>query len=89
MAELPDVAWDALSHTSRGVVEPSRHAVLSRWREVVVHHGDLGLGTVPVPPGLVAAWLPRELPRLAERSDPAALLAWVIGRGDPPELAPW
>jgi maleylpyruvate isomerase len=89
MRELPDAAWNAPSRTARGVVEPSRDAVLSRWREVVVHHGDLGLGPVPIPPGLVAAWLPRELPRLAERTDPAALLAWVIGRAEPPKLAPW
>jgi len=89
MRELPDAAWNAPSRTARGVVEPSRDAVLSRWREVVVHHGDLGLRPVPIPPGLVAAWLPRELPRLAERTDPAALLAWVIGRAEPPKLAPW
>ena len=56
--ELPAAAWDAPSRTSRGVVEPSRDAVLSRWREVVVHHGDLGLGPVPLPLDLVAAWLP-------------------------------
>jgi maleylpyruvate isomerase len=89
MADLPAAAWDAPSRTSRGVVEASRDAVLSRWREVVVHHGDLGLAPVPIPPALVGAWLPRELPRLAERTDPALLLAWIIGRGDPPELAPW
>jgi maleylpyruvate isomerase len=89
MADLPAAAWDAPSRTSRGVVESSRDAVLSRWREVVVHHGDLGLAPVPLPPALVDAWLPRELPRLAERSDPAELLAWIIGRGDPPGLAPW
>jgi maleylpyruvate isomerase len=89
MADLPAAAWDAPSRTSRGVVESSRDAVLSRWREVVVHHGDLGLAPVPLPPALVDIWLPRELPRLAERCDPAGLLAWIIGRGDPPELAPW
>jgi maleylpyruvate isomerase len=89
MAGLSAAAWDAPSRTSRGVVEDSRDAVLSRWREVVVHHGDLGLGPVPLPPALVDVWLPRELPRLAERSDPAALLSWVIGRGEPPVLAPW
>jgi maleylpyruvate isomerase len=89
MAELPLAAWDAPSRTSRGVVEDSRDAALSRWREVVVHHGDMGLGPVAFPPALVDVWLPRELPRLAERSDPAELLAWVIGRGDPPVLAPW
>jgi maleylpyruvate isomerase len=89
MDELPAAAWDAPSRTSRGVVEPSRDAVLSRWREVVVHHGDLGLGPEPLPLDLVAAWLPRELPRLTERTDPAELLAWIIGRGDAPALAPW
>jgi maleylpyruvate isomerase len=89
IADLPAAAWDAPSRTSRGVVESSRDAVLSRWREVVVHHGDLGLAPVPLPAALVEVWLPRELPRLAERSDPAELLSWIIGRGDPPELAPW
>ena len=49
MSDLSPAAWDALSRTSRGVVETSRDAVLSRWREVVVHHGDLGLGPVPLP----------------------------------------
>jgi maleylpyruvate isomerase len=86
---LPEAAWDAPSRTSRGVVESSRDALLSRWREVVVHHGDLGLGPVPLPPDLVGAWLPRELERLAERTDPARLLAWIVGRGDPPDLAAW
>jgi maleylpyruvate isomerase len=89
MASLPDEAWDAPSRTSRGVVEPSRDAVFSRWREVAVHHGDLGVGPVPLPPALVESWLDRELPRLGERTDPAELLAWVIGRGSAPELAPW
>jgi maleylpyruvate isomerase len=93
MAALPDAAWDAPSRTSRGVVESSRDVVLSRWREVVVHHADLDLAPVPLPlplpAELVDAWLPRELPRLAERTDPARLLAWIVGRGDPPDLAAW
>lgn len=89
MAGLPTEAWDAPSRTSRGVVESSRDTILARWREVVVHHGDLGLAPVPLPPELVAAWLPRELARLAERTDPGRLLSWIIGRGDPPVLAAW
>jgi maleylpyruvate isomerase len=89
MAELPAAAWDAPSRTSRGVVESSRDAVLSRWREVVVHHQDLGLAPVPLPAALVEAWLPRELPRLADRTDPVALLTWIIGRGPAPALNPW
>jgi maleylpyruvate isomerase len=87
--ELPALAWDARSRTSRGVVEDSRDCVFSRWREVVVHHGDLGLGAVTFPPALVETWLPRELPGLGKRTDPARLLAWVLGRGEAPELAPW
>jgi maleylpyruvate isomerase len=89
IAELPEAAWDAPSRTSRGVVEDSRDCVFSRWREVVVHHSDLGLALVPLPAPLVDEWLARELPRLGERTDPAELLAWVIGRGGPPELTPW
>jgi maleylpyruvate isomerase len=89
MASLPAKAWDALSRTSRGVVEPATEVVFSRWREVVVHHGDLGLGHVPLPAGIVEVWLPRELPGLAERTDPAELLAWVLGRGPAPALRGW
>jgi maleylpyruvate isomerase len=89
MAALPASAWDAPSRTSRGVVEDSRHCVFSRWREVVVHHGDLGLRPVPWPDALVQEWLARELPRLGDRTDSAQLLAWVIGRGVAPELTAW
>ena len=89
VTELPNPAWDAPSRTSRGVIEDSRAVVFSRWREVVVHHRDLGLGAVPFPEDLLAAWLPNELARLAERTDPGALLAWVLGRGPAPELGPW
>ena len=71
------------------MVESSRDCVFARWREVVVHHGDLGLGAVPLPPALVEVWLARELPALAGRTDPGQLLAWIIGRGGPPVLAAW
>jgi maleylpyruvate isomerase len=89
MHELPDAAWDAPSRTARGVVEPSTEVVFSRWREVVVHHGDLGLGPVPIPQGIVEIWLPRELPLLVGRADGPALMAWVLGRGPAPELRSW
>jgi len=91
MAGLPPSAWDGRSRTARGVEETSRDAVFSRWREVAVHRGDLGLhpGPVSLPPDLVEAWLPQELARLSTRTDPAALLTWILGRGPAPELAPW
>jgi maleylpyruvate isomerase len=91
MAELPEADWDARSRTSMGLVESSRDAVFARWREVVVHHGDLGpgYGGLVLPVDLVDAWLPRELPHLGSRTDATALLTWIIGRGEPPELAPW
>jgi maleylpyruvate isomerase len=89
ISELPDEAWDAPSRTSRGVIEDSRDCVFSRWREVAVHHGDLGFGVVPLPAPLVEEWLARELPRLSQRTDPAQLLAWVIGRGAAPALSAW
>jgi maleylpyruvate isomerase len=91
MDSLPPVAWDAPSRTSRGVVESSRQVVFSRWREVAVHRGDLGLvaGPVPLPPALVEAWLPDELAALAGRCDPGDLLQWIIGRGAAPALPPW
>jgi maleylpyruvate isomerase len=91
IADLPLPAWDALSRTSRGVLETSRHVVFSRWREVAVHRGDLGLhpGPVPLPPELVDAWLPTELAALPGRCDPAELLAWILGRGPSPDLPPW
>ncbi len=91
MAGLSLSAWDGRSRTARGVEESSRDAVFSRWREVAVHRGDLGLhpGPVPLPPELVEAWLPQELARSSTRTDPAALLTWILGRGPAPELAPW
>lgn len=89
LATLPDDAWEAPSRTARGIVEPSREAVFSRWREVVVHHGDLGLRPVPLPTGIVDVWLPRELPLLEQRTDQAELLTWLLGRGPAPTLRPW
>jgi maleylpyruvate isomerase len=88
---LPPHLWDAHSITSRGVEEDSRAVVFSRWREVAVHHADLGLTETPppLPDALVTEWLPLELAHLPNRGDPAALLAWVIGRGPAPEIDAW
>ena len=56
-----------------------------------MHHVDLGLGYTPAdwPAELVDQWLPDALAGLPARTDPGALLAWVLGRGPAPELQPW
>jgi maleylpyruvate isomerase len=69
-----------------------------RLREVEVHHVDLGLGYQPRDwPAEYVRWeLPvvlAQLPdRLREPNDSRRLLAWLIGRAEPPsgiELDPW
>jgi maleylpyruvate isomerase len=66
-----------------------------RWREVEVHHADLGLDFGPA--DWTAAYVDTELPRslagLPARlslDDRRTLLAWLMGRaGDAPPLPPW
>lgn len=89
--EVPDDAWDRLSRAVGGALRPATAVVFSRWRESVVHHTDLGLGYLPSqwPPLMVERWLPDALAGLAHRADPAELLAWAVGRGPVPDLAPW
>lgn len=88
---LPASAWEQPSRDVTGAERPARTMVLSRWKEVEVHHADLGLGYTPQdwPRELLDAWLPRELERLAVRSDLHQLLAWLSGRGPAPTLAAW
>ena len=90
-ATMPEQAWDNLVRGSRGNVYPARFVAFTRWREVEVHHVDLGLGRTfdDVPAALVDRWLPTELARLGERVAPARLLAWVLGREPAPDLGPW
>jgi maleylpyruvate isomerase len=76
-----------------------------RWREVEIHHVDLGLtyGIDDWPDAYVDAELDRALPSLDARLpararvdvaslDRRRLLAWLVGRSDEPDLpalAPW
>jgi maleylpyruvate isomerase len=64
---------------------------LGRWREVELHHVDLGLGYTPAdwPDEFVHLVLPEMIDGLARRADHRALLAWLSGRGRVPELGPW
>jgi maleylpyruvate isomerase len=90
-------AWDGWG-LSRGQPWPCRDVPFFRWREVEVHHVDLGMGydVVDWPDGYVAAELPIALSALPLRiTDPSArglLLGWLLGRNEQPqsiELQPW
>ncbi|MDP9239053.1 MAG: maleylpyruvate isomerase N-terminal domain-containing protein [Actinomycetota bacterium] len=40
---MPDAAWDRLSRSVSGNLQPVHRVAYSRWREVEVHHVDLDL----------------------------------------------
>lgn len=91
LAAFPAVGWDRLSRSAGGELIPARAVVFARWREVAVHHVDLGLGYAPRdwPEDLVRLWLPRAQEQFLPTADPRDLLAWLVGRGPAPGLAPW
>jgi maleylpyruvate isomerase len=90
-SQMPAEAWSRLTRGVGGGLSPAYAVVFSRWREVEVHHVDLGLGYEPDrwPARLVEIWLPDVVEGLPGRADPRALLAWSVGRGAAPELADW
>jgi maleylpyruvate isomerase len=88
--DLNDDLWDREGLVAAGP-RTMAEFVFRRLREVEVHHVDLDAGYSP------SAWssvyvdgeLRRRLPRLRDRADPVALAAWLLGRGEAPELGPW
>ena len=88
---MPEGAWLNRSRNVSGAEQPVAEMMFHRWREVEVHHVDLGLGYEPSqwPVEMVDIWLPSVLEAVPARTDRAQMLAWLIGRGDVPELAPW
>ena len=92
--ELTDEAWDG--HTSFDGLERVDTLPFARWREVEVHHADLGVGYTSDdwPAGFVRrdlaaktmAWRARmpmgltELPAAALALSPTDRLAWLLGR---------
>ncbi len=91
MDAFPDDAWERETISVGGARTPARAVVFSRWREVEVHHVDLGLGYEPRdwPGDLVELWLPRAIDQFLPTADPRGLLAWLVGRAPAPRLAPW
>lgn len=89
-------AWAGYGMNAAGESWPCEAMPFHRWREVVVHHVDAGIGyTAPDwPDDYVDRELAISLRLLPERLDAdaqRALLGWLLGRADQPELdlAPW
>jgi maleylpyruvate isomerase len=91
IAAVPDDGWDRLSRTLSGELTPATQVLFARWREIEVHHADLGLAYSESdwPQNLARRWLQDLLPALPDRSTPQELLAWCLGRGGPPQLTAW
>ena len=90
-------AWQGYG-TARGEQWPCTDLPFFRWREVEIHHVDLGMGheVTDWPDDYLAEELPIALAGLPERIPVAAtralLLAWLLGRGEQPaldKLEPW
>ena len=91
-AEAPDESWSGEIMRGSGPDRmPTSWLAYSRWREVEIHHVDLGRGYQPSdwPQGLVDRLLPELLMELPGRVDAAALTAWLLRRGPAPELSSW
>ncbi len=96
-ADMTPHAWAGHGLNAAGEIWPCAAMPLHRWREVELHHVDLGLGYVPAdwPDPYVDRELAISVRLMPERLDPAdqrQVLAWLVGRsgelGDV-TLAPW
>ena len=96
-ARMTARAWDGHG-LGRGRPWPCRELPFHRWREVELHHVDLGLGYgyVDWPEEYVIRELPRALATLPSRlTDGTArrqLVAWLVGRAKDPgrmEIDDW
>jgi maleylpyruvate isomerase len=91
LAGVPAEIWDRAIPGAKGTEARADRIVYSRWREVEVHHVDLGLGYQPAdwPAALVDLMLPGLLDDLPERADRTALAAWALDRAPAPPLRSW
>ena len=92
-AAYQDADWTGFGERLPGIdQEPFAIYPFQRWREVEVHHADLGVGYThdDWPESLGERWLPDVLASLADRSDRRRLLAWALGRVPAaPPLGAW
>lgn len=91
LGAAPPSIWDLAIPGSAGTQVRPERVVFSRWREIEVHHVDLGLGyeAADWPQALVALMLPGLLDDLPDRASPTALVAWAMDRAPAPELRAW
>jgi maleylpyruvate isomerase len=92
-AAMTAQAWSGGGLFDDGSLWPAPLIVFHRWREVEVHHADLGLGYNPSdwPADYVAIELPRQLATLPDRLDlvrQRRLTAWLLGREPHPPPGP-
>lgn len=90
-ADLADDCWARPVRTVGGGEHPVALLPYRRWREVEVHLADLGLGFTSRDwsPELIDRMLPNLVTGLSARADSRELVAWLLGRGSPPQLQPW
>lgn len=96
-AAMTPEAWDGHGLRAGGEVWPCRQLPFHRWREVEVHHADLGLAFsfAEWSEGYASAELEASLPNLPDRLDGAGrrrLAAWLLDRAADPGplvLGPW
>jgi maleylpyruvate isomerase len=90
LSEVPDEVWGRQGLRGDGSPLPCRLLPIARWREVEVHHCDLGLGygVSDWPTEFVSLDLPLALDRVPARienpAQRAAFLAWIYGRAEEP-----
>jgi maleylpyruvate isomerase len=88
---LDDNMWDRLGIMTAGP-RTMAEIITHHLRDVEVHHVDLDIGYLVSswPPILVDGELAKRLRALPNRTNPADLLAWLLGRAAAPELlGPW
>jgi maleylpyruvate isomerase len=92
LGTLPATVWERpVRRSGDGGTVPAGRLLYSRWREVEIHHVDLGLAYTPAdwPAELVALMLPGLVAGLPDRAGATALAAWALDRAPAPDLDRW
>lgn len=90
-ANLDEETWGRPVRTVGGPEHSVALLPFRRWREVEAHHVDLRIGFEPSDwsAEFIDRLLPRLLAGLPKRTDPNQLSAWLLGRGELPDIEPW